>query len=59
MRLKFNMIFIGVVVIALGTFSVLWISELCGLWINGISHVSENVEGYYNNAHPVEGEYSV
>jgi hypothetical protein len=53
------MIFIGVVVIALGTFSVLWISELCGLWINGISHVSENVEGYYNNAHPVEGEYSV
>ncbi len=32
---------------------------MLGLWINGISHLSNNTERHFNNAHPVDGEYVV
>lgn len=43
----------------MGLIFVLWLSGLFGLWINGISYISNNVEGYFNNAHQVDGEFVV
>ncbi|SDN15963.1 hypothetical protein SAMN05518871_103466 [Psychrobacillus sp. OK028] len=49
------MLIIGVGTIVL----TLWISGLLNLWINGISVIADDVEGYQVQSYPVDGEYSV
>ena len=52
--------FIKVLIISVGTIVfTLWISGLLNLWINGISVIADDVEGYQVQSYPVDGEYSV
>lgn len=59
MSFKPNERFIGIVLSVLGISFFLWASGLFGIWMYGISYFSKNVDAYYNNGSPVEGEYSV
>ncbi|WP_391117123.1 hypothetical protein [Psychrobacillus sp. L3] len=51
----FKMLIIGVGTIAF----ILWISGWLNLWINGISVIANDIEGYRLHSYPVDGEYSV
>ncbi|WP_391118588.1 hypothetical protein [Psychrobacillus sp. L3] len=52
--------FFKVLIIGVGTIAfILWISGWLNLWINGISVIANDVEGYRIHSYPVDGEYSV
>ena len=38
---------------------LLWVSGWLNLWLNGISVIGNDVDGYYLQTYPVEGEYTV
>jgi hypothetical protein len=48
-------VFVGIAFIVF----VLWGSGWLNLWINGISVIANDVDGYHLQAYPVEGEYTV
>ena len=52
--------FIKVLIISVGTIAfTLWISGWLNLWINGISVIADDLEGYRLHSYPVDGEYSL
>lgn len=57
--LNLNTVYIGAAIIALGSLFIVLASEWSGLWIKGIGYVANDAENYHNNAHPIEGEYTV
>lgn len=49
-----------VLITVIGTIVLLlWINGWFNLWINGISVIAGDVEGYHLHSYPVDGEYSV
>ncbi|TSI02536.1 hypothetical protein [Lysinibacillus sp. BW-2-10] len=41
------------------TLFLLWVSGWLNLWLNGMSVIGNDVDGYYLQTYPVEGEYTV
>ncbi|WP_164669746.1 hypothetical protein [Virgibacillus doumboii] len=58
-RLNLNTLYIGAAIVTVGAVLIVFLSELGGVWINGISYLASDVEDYHNNAHAVEGKYKV
>lgn len=50
-----KVLIIGITIIAF----IFWISGWLNLWINGISVIANDIEGYRLHSYPVDGEYSV
>ncbi|MFD1038388.1 hypothetical protein ACFQ3N_08245 [Virgibacillus byunsanensis] len=57
--LNLNTVYIIAAIIAVGFLFVPRVIEIVNLRVQGISYVANDVENYHNNAHPIEGVYTI
>ena len=57
--LNLNTVYIVAAIIAFGFLFILPAVELFNLRAQGINYFTNDIEKYHNNAHPIEGEYTI